>query len=163
MNAPLKYSCFIAGGLMAYFKPIEPLILLVVVLFCTDFALGVCKSIRLKGCWKGLASFKLRWSLAKAAVYLLVVSYTFFICEKMEVSNETIKSVIKLEVWSVVYIEGLSIVENLKVLFPNNKFLDIIHYFLSVEFLKYVPQLANFLKKKGDVDEFENGDNKNHN
>jgi hypothetical protein len=68
----------------------------------------------------------------------------------MQLSEVTGIAAAKVEVWCVVYIEGLSIVKNLLVLFPGDRFLMFIHFLLSVEFLKYVPVLSNFLKEKGE-------------
>jgi hypothetical protein len=68
----------------------------------------------------------------------------------MSLSVDAGLAVAKIEVWCIVYIEGLSIIENLLELFPGDKFLKFLHYLLSVEFLKYVPVLSNFLKEKED-------------
>jgi hypothetical protein len=57
-------------------------------------------------------------------------------------------STVKVEAWCIVYIEGLSIVENLLAVFPNDRFLMFLHWLLSVEFLKRVPLLGSFLKEK---------------
>jgi hypothetical protein len=79
---------------------------------------------------------------------MAVMALTFYVCEAMQLDIETAISVVKIEVWCVIYIEGLSIVENLLVLFPEDKFLKFIHYLLAIEFLKYVPFVSNFLKEK---------------
>jgi hypothetical protein len=83
-------------------------------------------------------------------VYMCVMGLTFHVCDAMQLSAETGLSVVKIEVWCIVYIEGLSIVENLLVLFPHDRFLKFVHWLLSVEFLKYVPLLNSFLKEKDD-------------
>jgi hypothetical protein len=68
----------------------------------------------------------------------------------MGIELDATLSVIKIEVWCIVYIEGLSIVENLQVIFPNDKFFNMIHELLAIEFLKYIPLLSRFLKEKED-------------
>ncbi|MDR2764123.1 MAG: phage holin family protein [Tannerella sp.] len=147
MNAIWKYLLFLAGCVAACFEPIGFLMRLVAVLFLADFVSGVLKSRKKCGHWS-FKSGKLRWSFVKMFVYMCVMALTFYVCEGMQVTEETTLSVVKIEVWCIVYVEGLSIVENLRVLFPHDKFLQFIHYLLSVEFLKYIPLLNDFLKEK---------------
>jgi phage-related holin len=149
MNAAIKYLLFLAGSIAAYFEPIKFLLVLVAALFILDFITGVIKSRKINKTW-ALKSKKLRWSFVKMFVYMCVMALTFFVCNVMQVEKPVSLSVVKVEVWCIVYIEGLSIVENLLVLFPDDKFLKFLHYLLSVEFLKHVPMLSNFLKEKED-------------
>ncbi|MDR2382607.1 MAG: phage holin family protein [Prevotellaceae bacterium] len=147
-----KYLLFVGTSVAAYFEPINGLLILVATLFIIDFITGVLKSVKLTGklCLK---SKKLRWSFVKMLVYMAVMAVTFYVCEAMNLSSETSISVVKVEVWMVVYIEGLSIVENLKAIFTNDKFLKFLHYMLSVEFLKYVPFVSKFLKEDDEIDD----------
>lgn len=147
MNVIWKHLLFAAGCLAAYFEPLGFLLRLVAVLFAVDFVSGFVKSRKICGRWT-FRSGKLRWSFVKMFVYMAVMALTFYVCEAMQLARDTALSVVKIEVWCVVYIEGLSIVENLRVLFPNDRFLKFIHYLLSVEFLKYIPLLNDFLKEK---------------
>jgi phage-related holin len=138
---------FAAGCVAAYFEPIRALLVLVTALFVADFLTGIVKSRKLYGCWS-LQSKRLRWSFVKMFVYMAVMALTFGVCEAMMLSRGTGLAVVKIEVWCIVYVEGLSIIENLLTLFPDDKFLKFLHYLLSVEFLKYVPVLNDFLKEK---------------
>lgn len=147
MNNILKYIIFIAGCFATYFEPIAALLVLIATLFVLDFITGVLKQVKLTGKLL-LKSRKIRWSFVKMFVYMAVMALTFYVCEAMQLGIETTISVVKIEVWCVIYIEGLSIVENLLVLFPEDKFLRFIHYLLAIEFLKYVPFVSNFLKEK---------------
>jgi hypothetical protein len=147
MNAILKYLVFIVGCIAAYFEPIKLLIILVILLFCLDFVTGVWKSVKVTGKWE-IKSKRLRWSFVKMFVYLALVAFSFLICEFMRLPVETAISVSKIEVWAIVYVEGLSIVENLLVIYPSDKFLKFLHYLLAVEFLKFIPVFGKFLKEK---------------
>ncbi|MDR0602762.1 MAG: phage holin family protein [Bacteroidales bacterium] len=141
-----KYLLFVATSVGAYFEPINALLILVAALFIFDFITGVLKSVKLTGTLS-LKSKKLRWSFVKMFVYMTVMAITFYVCEAMKLSKDTSISVVKIEVWMIVYIEGLSIVENLKTIFKDDKFLNFLHYMLSVEFLKYIPFVSKFLKE----------------
>jgi hypothetical protein len=146
MNETTKYLTLLLGCMATYFEPIRTLIILVAILFAADFITGVTKSIKQTG-KLSLKSKKLRWSFVKMFVYIAVMAITFYICEAMKLDKSTAISVVKIEVWMIIYIEGLSIVENLKYIFPSDKFLNFLHYMLSVEFLKYIPFISKFLKE----------------
>jgi hypothetical protein len=147
MNGFLKYLFFVMGCIAAYFEPITALLILVVALFTFDFVTGVIKSVKVTG-RLSLKSKRLRWSFVKMFVYMSVMAVTFYVCEAMQLTDSTAISVVKVEVWMIVYIEGLSIVENLKIIFTGDKFLNFLHYMLSVEFLKYIPFVSKFLKEE---------------
>jgi phage-related holin len=129
---------------MAYFEPLNAVLTLVMVLFVLDFITGIAKSVRLG---EAIKSAKLKWSLYKLIVYLGTMALTFFICESMGLSKDTCISVVNVEAWFVVYIEGLSIIENLQKI-KDNRFLQFIHYLLAVEFLKKFSILSDFMKQK---------------
>jgi hypothetical protein len=145
----MKYILFILGLLATYFEPILGLVYLVGILFVVDFITGIIKTFK-KG--EKIKSKRLRWSFGKLFVYLGSMSFTYYCCVAMGLAPETAISVVKLEVWFIVYIEGLSVVENLLIIRSGDKFLLFLHYLLSVEFLKYIPVLSNFLKEKEDED-----------
>jgi phage-related holin len=147
MNIIGKYLLFLAGCIATYFEPVRALLILVAALFSVDFLTGVIKSRKINKTWN-LKSKRLRWSFVKMLVYMCVMAITFYVCEAMQLDSNTALSAVKVEVWCIIYIEGLSIVENLLILFPNDKFLKFLHHLLSVEFLKYIPVLSNFLKEK---------------
>jgi phage-related holin len=142
-----KYLLFAGTSAAAYFEPIKFLIILVIILFCADFVTGVWKSVKVNRTWE-IKSKRLRWSFVKMFVYLALITLSFLICEFMQLSVEAAISVTKIEVWAIIYVEGLSIVENLLVIYPNDKFLQFLHYLLAVEFLKFIPLFGKFLKEK---------------
>lgn len=144
MNDILKWILFIGGSIAAYFEPLNAVMILVTTLFVLDFITGIAKSVRLGNPVK---SSKLKWSLYKLLVYLGTMALTFFICESMGLSSVTGVSVVNVEAWFVVYIEGLSIIENLQQI-KDNRFLQFIHYLLAVEFLKKFSILSDFMKSK---------------
>jgi hypothetical protein len=149
-NDVVKYGLFGVSTIATYFEPIYTLLVLVLVLFSCDLVTGLWKA--LKG-GQRVESRKLRWSFGKLLSYLVVMALTFFTCEAMGLDDATAISVVKVEVWCVVYVEGLSIVENLRALNPRNDFLGYLHYLLSVEFLKVIPRLSSYFKQEGDGNE----------
>jgi phage-related holin len=144
MNAVIKYLLFIGGCVAAYFEPIAGITLVVVVLFVLDFFTGIGKALK---SGDRIRSGKLKWSLYKLLTYLGVMTLTFFISESMGLGRGTGVAVVKVEVWFIIYIEGLSIIENLQVI-KDNRYLQFIHYLLAVEFLKKFAVLGDFLKEE---------------
>jgi phage-related holin len=142
-----KYIVFVIGCIGAYFEPVQALLLLVITLFVFDFFTGIAKSRKTSGRWM-LQSKKLRWSFVKMFVYLAIMALTFNVCEATRLSDAVALSVVKVEVWCIVYVEGLSIIENLLVVFPEDKFLRFMHYWFSVEFLRYFPLISGFFKER---------------
>jgi hypothetical protein len=149
-NDIIKYGLFCLSTIATYFEPILPLLVLVLVLFSFDFVTGVWKSLKTG---VKIESYKLARSFGKLLCYLLPMTLTFFTCEAMGLSDDTAIAVVKVEVWAAIYVEGLSIVENLRVIYPRNSFLGYLYYLLSVEFLKVVPRLSNYFKQEKDGSE----------
>ena len=159
MNPIIKHIVFILGGILAYFDPIMLPVQVVVVLFIADFITGIAASLK-EG--QSLKSSKARWSFVKMMVYLLALMLVFIVCERMGISRDTTTNIAKVVVWMIIYVEGLSVVENFSRIIPNNKVISFLHYMLSVEFLKYVPFIAGFLKEdKEKISDKENNSNNN--
>lgn len=138
-----KYVIFIIGCILAYFEPIMLMALVVIVVFITDFVTGVWASFK-EG--KTFRSSLARWSFVKLLVYLGHATLVFFVCDNMGISKDTAVNVVKVIIWAVIYVEGLSVNENLLRIYPESKFIRFMHYLLSVEFLRYMPIMANYFK-----------------
>lgn len=138
---------FLWGCVAAYFEPIHFIAYLTVLLFTMDWITGVTKSVMVTKTFK-LKSKKWRWSFVKAFVYLGLMFLTFLVSREMGISDEQSREVTKILMWCVIYVEGLSVVENLRYFWPNDKFLKFLHYMLSVEFLKFIPWLSRFFKEQ---------------
>lgn len=138
-----KYVLFILGCIIAYFEPIIMMACVVFAIFTTDFVTGVAASFK-EG--KTFRSSVARWSFVKLIIYLGHAALVFFVCDNMGISKETAVNVVKIVIWAVIYVEGLSVNENLLRLYPDNKFIKFMHHLLSVEFLRYMPVLANYFK-----------------
>jgi hypothetical protein len=56
--------------------------------------------------------------------------------------------VLKVIIYVAAWFETKSIMENLKILFPNNQFIAFLDYMLGVEFVKKITWLKNFLDQE---------------
>ena len=149
-------------------------ICLVVFFMVGDFASGIFASKRVHKL--GIESSKLRWSVAKYAVYCFFIIGTLVIgvflhlieCFSEDVDIYTKSSLltytlsfIKFQMYFVSWIEAVSIVENLRLVYPKNMYLRGLHYVLVVDFRKLIPHFSTFLKevKTKDMDKLNSEDN----
>ena len=130
------------------------------VLVGIDFITGVIAS-KHEGQKIRMRSKRMRWSGAKLAVYTGVIAFTIVIgtgLHSMEViinpdvlTTDTLEATlycVRVEAYFFIWIETVSIIENLRRRLPNMEFLKIIHYIVAVEFVKRIPKLSAYLKEK---------------
>lgn len=129
-------------------------------LVLVDFITGVIAS-KHEGQKIKVRSKRMRWSCAKIAVYAGVIAFTIIIgtgLHSIEVTinpevlqTDTLEATlycVRVEAYFFIWIETVSIIENLRRRLPNMEFLKIIHYIVAVEFVKRIPKLSAYLKEK---------------
>lgn len=134
--------------------------ILAISLVVIDFITGVSAS------WfvdhRGIESKKLRWSFAKLLVYVMVIMATLAIGIFLHLIDNFITPTpgrsdiltltlvcVKYEAYVVAWVEIVSNIENCLRIWPDNKLLKYIHFVVSVDFIKKIPNLANALKENG--------------
>lgn len=135
-------------------------IILAAALVVADYITGIAASLY-EG--KGIVSKRMRWSFAKLTIYIITIIGTMFIGVLLHliqviIEPETTKTsvliatltILKFEAYVIAWIELLSNIENALRIFPKNIFLKFLHWILSVEAVKKIPKLAEFLKEKGE-------------
>ena len=132
-----KWLLFSAGAITAYMSDIIGIVILFLILFIADFVTG-CVASFLTG--NKIESYRLRWSFVKTFCYFGTFVFTVIsgLC------------LMKLEVYVALWIEAVSITENLIKIFPGVVFLEYMHFMVSSEWVKKISGLANFLKEKGE-------------
>lgn len=152
-------------------------IALVLFFMAGDFISGIWASKKYRKI--SIQSSKLRWSAAKYAVYCFFIIGTIIIgsflhlmiCifdgidikEKTNVLYWTL-NFIKAQMLFITWIEAVSIIENFRLVYPENLFLKGLHYVLLFDVAKLIPKFSNFLKenKSKELDVF-NKNKKNDN
>lgn len=131
-------------------------IMLSLVLVILDFCTGVLASLH-EG--KSISSKRIRWSFAKIVVYAASLVLTLAIGASLHLIEEigavpkettlaATLTIVKFESYVIAYTEVLSNIENMRRLFPNNLFIKYLHWILSVEVIKKIPKLSEFLKER---------------
>lgn len=127
-------------------------------LVLADYLTGIAASIY-EG--KKIVSKRMRWSFAKLVVYIVSIVGTLctgILLHLIEqfIEPETTRSgvliftltCVKFEAYIIAWVETVSNVENVRRIFTKNLFLKYVHWILSVEIVKKIPKLSEFLKEK---------------
>ena len=141
-----RWLMFSSGATAVYMNEFIGIFVLFAALFVTDFITGCVASFR---AGDKIESYKLRWSFVKTLCYFGTFAFTLLagVC----VNNITLFiNIVKLEVYVALWIEAVSITENLLKIFPGVLFLEYIHFMLSSEWVKKLSGMTNFLKEKGE-------------
>ena len=136
-------------SILAYLRPISGDLESLIVLFSMNFIVGLLNGLIVK-CES--FSYKKAWQcINEAVMFLMLICFAYFITERIDSQIEGIR-IISFFVWSIIYFYIVNIIRNLKGLFYNHtiayRTLNFIYYIISIEFVKRLPQLNDYLKKE---------------
>ena len=140
-------------------------IALVMFFMIGDFFTGIFASKRARK--ESIQSSKLRWSVAKYGVYVFFVVGTLVagigihaihcfnkhldINTQTQILDWTLTFLVAQMIF-ISWIEIVSVIENLRLVYPKDKFLKGLHYMFLVDFKKMIPQFSRFLKEEKSKD-----------
>ena len=138
-----------SSWVISYFQPLWGVIIVFSVIFAMDFITGLLASFKRGECFNIV---KARDSFLKVIVY--IGSFLVVLAVAKEVAcmggtpisdtNVILTTILKVVVTAAIWFEAKSNVENLKVLFPRDRFIAFLDYLLGVEFLRSMPWLKGF-------------------
>ena len=109
-----KWLLFSAGAITAYMSDIIGIVILFLILFIADFVTG-CVASFLTG--NKIESYRLRWSFVKTFCYF--GTFVFTVISGLCLNKlPFFINIMKLEVYVALWIEAVSITENLIKIFP---------------------------------------------
>lgn len=130
------------GGVITYLEPIYNPIQVLAYVFFADIVAGILVDIirnddriRIK---------KVLVSLAFLALYFFIIASTFFIGERMGDRDESL-FIVKTLTYTFTYFYMSNFFRNLKLLAPDNKPISFIDYWLGLQVIKLLPELAKYL------------------
>ena len=138
-----EWLVFVGGAIVVHMNDIIGITVIFLLLFVIDFVTGITASLSKK---KKIRSYKLRWSFVKMLCYLGTFAFTQILGIIID-QKVFFEQVLNLQIYVAAYIECVSILENMTVIFPNNLFFKWIHYMLTVEWIKKISGLKEFLKE----------------
>lgn len=136
-------------GVAAYLNPISGEIKSLLAVFALNFLCGLFAALLVN---HESFSFKKAFRcVGEAAIFFMLVCCIYFIGEHKGNPNGALQCV-SFITYSVFYFYGVNILRNIKEILPNAsigfKVVAFLHYVLSVEFIKNIPYLTNYLKGK---------------
>lgn len=137
-------------GVAAYLNPISGEIKSLVAVFAINFLCGLLTALLIN---HESFSFRKAWKcIVEATVFFMLVCVIYWIGEHKGNPTGALQCV-SFITYSVFYFYGVNILRNLKAILPNGsngyKVIAFLHYVLSVEFIKNIPYLTNYLQKGG--------------
>lgn len=134
-------ACIIAA-VMAYFAPVGSIFLGVAWVFLVNFLFGLLNGVIVK---KEGFSFRKAFSCIVEAMilYILMVSI-FFVGDRIG-NPEGAMQCITAVVYALIYFYTVNVLRNLKGLFPGNSTLRFLYWILSIEFVRKIPFIGNYL------------------
>ena len=135
-------------GIAAYLNPISGEIKSLIAVFALNFICGLLTALLIN---HESFSFKKAWRcIVEATIFFVLVSCIYFIGEHKG-NPEGALQCVSFITYSVFYFYGVNILRNIKEILPNSsngyKVVAFLHYVLSVEFIKNIPYLTNYLQK----------------
>lgn len=143
--------------LLAYLKPLGDEIFILAMVFIVNFVAGYITDIAVN---KGRFQFKKAWRcVTEITVFFLMAVVVFTFGEKKN-WNEGALQCVSFLTYVITYFYSLNILKNLKHLFKTHtiahKVFSFLYYVMSVEFIKKIPFLVDFINLEGNVNDCNN-------
>jgi hypothetical protein len=142
MDAIKLFLMTLISAILSYLQPIYAPIIVLTIVFFGDIAAGIAVDlvvnkdrIRIK---------KILFALLFVALYVSIIANTFIIGDHMGDQDESLK-IVKILTYVFAYFYVSNTLRNLCTLFPNNKPLAFLYYWLGLQVVKRLPDLAKYL------------------
>ena len=134
----------VISAVVAYFAPIESIFLGVAWVFVVNFVFGLLNGIVVKN---EIFSFRKAFSCFVEAMVLYVLMATIFLVGDRIGNQSGAMQCITAVVYALIYFYAVNILRNIKGLFPGNKTIRSLYWILSIEFVKEIPFIGDYLAK----------------
>lgn len=132
--------------LVAYFAPIQDMIFCIFFVFLLNFMTGLISGIRISN-----EKFNLRKffrCIIESLVYYSLVAAIFVVGDHMDNKEGALQCITGIT-YAIIYFYTVNGLRNLHLLMPQSKGLGFIYYVVSLEGVKRIPYLENYMKKEG--------------
>lgn len=134
----------IISAVFAYFTPVESIFLGVAWVFLVNFIFGLLNGIVVKS---EPFSFRKAFSCIVEAMVLYVLMATIFLVGDRIGNQPGAMQCITAVVYALIYFYTVNILRNIKGLFPGNRLIRFLYWILSIEFVKEIPFVGDYLAK----------------
>lgn len=142
MDAVKLFMSGLIGAIVTYLKPIYNPVTVLAFVFTLDILFGVMVDIILNKDRIRIKKFLI--SVAFLTLYLLIIASTFFIGKQMGDMNEALY-IVKILTYVFSYFYVSNSIRNMRQLAPASKPLAFLDYFIGLQVIKKLPELALFL------------------
>lgn len=154
MDAFKLFVMTLISALLSYLQPVSAPMVVLGLMFLGDIGAGVAVDlvvnkdrIRIK---------KILFALLFVALYASIIANTFIIGDHMGDKDESLK-IVKMLTYVFTYFYASNTLRNLCLLFPKNKPLAFLYYWLGLQVVKRLPDLARYLNLGTPQKDKENG------
>jgi len=133
----------IAGGIMVYLKPLYSPMEVLGFVFVLDIVFGLLVDLIVNGDRLRIRKFLV--ALAFLTMYFLIITTTYVVGEKMDDVVEAL-SIVKILTYCFSYFYISNILRNMRLLAPNSRPIAFLDYFIGLQIIKRLPELAQFLR-----------------
>lgn len=145
------------SALLAYLQPIYAPVMVLTIVFLGDIVAGIAVDLAVNK--DRIRIKKILFALLFVALYVSIIANTFIIGDHMGDQDESLK-IVKMLTYVFAYFYVSNTLRNLCILFPNNKPLAFLYYWLGLQVVKRLPDLAKYLGLGTQRKENENEKNK---
>lgn len=147
------------SALLAYLEPIYPPVIVLALVFAGDMMAGIAVDLLINR--DRIRIKKIIFALLFVALYASIIANTFIIGDHMGDVSEALL-LVKTLTYVFAYFYVSNTLRNFCLLFPNNKPLAFLYYWLGLQVVKRLPDLARYLNlgtKKNKDNETETTEN----
>lgn len=139
---PIKLFCAgMISTVIAYFSPIQNAIYVLAYMFVLDIIFGLLVDLIVNK--DRLRIKKLLVSLFFLSMYMTIIVSTYFIGKMMDDTQEAMY-IVKVITYVFSYCYLSNTIRNMKELAPNSKAIAFLDYFIGLQLLKRLPEVAAF-------------------
>ena len=137
-------ACMLSA-LAAYFHPISDIVFCTVYIFGLNFVLGLIAGMAVDN--ESFSFKKAFMCIIHTCVFFLIIASVYFVGEHMGNQDGAIQCVTAVT-YALIYFLAVNILKNLKALFVDNRWISFVYYCISMEFVKKIPFMSEFLKQE---------------
>jgi multisubunit Na+/H+ antiporter MnhB subunit len=136
------------SALAAFLAPVSGVIYSVILVGMLNFAVGLYVALKVM---REAFSFKKAWECIKeAAIFFVTIACALFVGQHINTPDGAIHAILTVT-FALLYFYSVNIFKNLKRWNPESRWIAFVYFIISIEFVKKVPFMETFQKKKKEV------------
>jgi hypothetical protein len=144
MTTSKSFIAISLSSILAYFQPIQSLLMSVTLICIINFAFGLITGVIVN---REKFNFKKAFlCISETSVYLCILSTVFFISDHITTPGTSMQAISTIT-YALIYFYSVNILKNLITLFPGSRPLAWMYNLLSIELIKRLPRMNTIFTK----------------